>query len=169
MTMTERDAPTTAWVGPLQDGGSMPDAPLPPDVAWELLREALVEDFIDDLPRPVRTAELAARLHVSRASLMTNIRRGNVVANRRAGRWEIDTVASRTYLRSAILSLGARRRALSGVDEDRSATVQLTLSGRASEVLSDLMQDTHLSAPELVAIALDRFRSNPVDAGVDGR
>ena len=99
---------------------------------------------------------------------MTNIRRGNVVANRRAGRWEIDTVASRTYLRSAILSLGERRRALSGVDEDRSATVQLTLSGRASEVLSDLMQDTHLSAPELVAIALDRFRSNPVDGGVEG-
>lgn len=167
MTMTERDAPTNRWADPLTTDGEAADAPLPADVAWELLQEALVEDFIDDLPRPVRTAELAARLHVSRASLMTNIRRGNVIASRRAGRWEIDTVASRTYLRSAILSLGERRRTLSGVDEDRSTNVQLTLTGRASAVLSDLMHDTHLSAPELVAIALDRFRSTAADTDAE--
>jgi IS30 family transposase len=90
-----------------------------------------------------------------------------VIASRRSGRWEIDTVASRTYLRSAILSLGERRRTLSGVDEDRSTNVQLTLTGRASAVLSDLMQDTHLSAPELVAIALDRFRSAATDTDAE--
>lgn len=168
MTMTEPDAPANRGDAPLSLVGAEHDPPLPQDVAWELLQEALVQDFIDDLPKPVRTAELAARLHVSRASLMTNIRRGNVTATRQSGRWEIDTAASRTYLRSAILSLGERRRTLSGVDEDRSANVQLTLSGRASEVLSDLMNDTHLSAPELVAIALDRFRSTTGESGVDG-
>ncbi|MGK9147485.1 hypothetical protein KXS11_07665 [Plantibacter flavus] len=167
MTMTEADAPATAGGSPRYPDGGESSGPLPQAVAWELLQEALVQDFIDDLPTPVRTAELAARLHVSRASLMTNIRRGNVIATRQSGRWEIDTVASRTYLRSAVLSLGERRRSLSGVDEDRSSSVQLTLSGRASEVLSDLMQDTHLSAPELVAIALDRFRSASGETGSD--
>ncbi|HXH35562.1 MAG TPA: hypothetical protein VNJ54_14350 [Plantibacter sp.] len=167
MTMTEPDAPANAGDARPYPDRAGSDAPLPQEVAWELLREALVQDFIDDLPKPVRTAELAARLHVSRASLMTNIRRGNVTATRQAGRWEIDTVASRTYLRSAILSLGDRRRSLSGVDEDRSANVQLTLSGRASEVLSDLMNDTHLSAPELVAIALDRFRTATGESPAD--
>ncbi|MGG7466116.1 MULTISPECIES: hypothetical protein [unclassified Plantibacter] len=132
-------------------------APLAPDEAWAQLQDALVADFIDGLPIGIRTTDLAARLHVSRSSLMTNIRRGNVVADRRNGHWEIDVVASAGFLRSSILGIGERRRRSLPEDgaEPPHATVAITV--HAAELLTEIMKDEQLSAADAVELALERL------------
>lgn len=147
-------------VGDPTSDGQEYDLPLTPERAWENLQDALVADFIDGLPDDIRTSDLAARLHVSRSSLMTNIRRGNVVAVRRNGHWEIDARASIGFLRGSILSLRERRRRSVSEDEGVVANATVSISGPAAELLSEVMREEQLSASDAVELALRSLRGH---------
>ncbi|MGG7507516.1 hypothetical protein [Plantibacter sp. YIM 135249] len=103
------------------------------------LREALIQDFVDDLPSPLYATRLAKVLRVRKEVVHRAIERGALTATKVDGAWVVDAAASRPYLRGAILRLSARRRHL--LEELSRVTVRptrVTLTARSVELLDVL-------------------------------
>ncbi|MGG7510450.1 helix-turn-helix domain-containing protein [Plantibacter sp. YIM 135249] len=112
--------------------------------------DAVVQDFIDDLPRPLGVAELSLRLRVSRASTMHHVRRGHLVACRVDGRWVVDVEASDRFLREMIESIRARRPALAASAFDGTRTVYVPVRGAVIDRLAALMEQQHATAERVI-------------------
>lgn len=122
---------------------------------WLDLQEALLEDFLDNLPRPTHPADLAKRLYLSHSVVRYSISRSHIVATRVSGRWEIDTHASREWIARRYAALPARRRSARALQSSPPpAPLYVRISAADAIAHLDSLMSTGLSPEAAVASAL---------------
>lgn len=105
-------------------------------------REAVLEDFIDDLVRPVRPAALALRLHLSQTVMDNHIATGALAAVLTESGWAVDTVAGHDWIDHFLLSVSRRLLAFPEVHHgaDRARSLLALVELRAA-VIQDFLDD----------------------------
>lgn len=107
-----------------------------------LFRAAVLEDFIEDLPRPVRPAELARRLHLSQSLMDNHIATGALAAVLTESGWVVDTVAGHGWIDHFLLSVTHRLMAFPEVLRSAAQTRSLlAMVGLRAAVIEDFLDD----------------------------
>ncbi|WP_138945005.1 hypothetical protein [Plantibacter sp. M259] len=117
------------------------------------LQQAVVQDFLDDLPEPVHLADIAKRLYLSYSLVKYYLTTGQLVGVLRNGRWHIDAYASREWIGRFLASRASRRLRLHRPNEVRDAISVLVTAPDALERLRQL-QSVDLTADTVVEHAL---------------
>lgn len=105
-------------------------------------REAVLEDFIDDLVRPVRPAALALRLHLSQTVMDNHIATGALAAVLTESGWAVDTVAGHDWIDHFLLSVTRRLMAFPEVHHGTARTRPLlALAALRAAVIHDFLDD----------------------------
>lgn len=119
-------------------------------------RAAVLEDFIDDLPRPVRPRELARRLHLSQTLMDNHITTGALAASLTENGWSVDTVAGRSWIDHFLLSVTHRLMAFPEVQRGAAQTRSLrAMVALRAAVIEDFLGDLpHSIGPDVLALRL---------------
>lgn len=128
---------------------------------WGALGEAILQDFLDDLPDPLHPWQLASRLILSRAVVYYHITHGHLVARRVNGAWEIDHEANRDWIAESLRTISERRKRLRASASPNAPTTIIVSDPDALTQLWILVE-AGLSPSEAVEHALRRFSDHGI-------
>lgn len=142
----------------------------------EALADAVLQDFIDDLPVPVRPSELATRLLYPRWQVYSDIHEGKLVAERVRHNnrlLQVDVARNRAWIARGLATRRARAGFTLAVPEPE-APVSVVIVDPAALAQLNALTATGLSVREAVEHALTALGSHGTSAvdqvhGIDSR